>query len=303
MPGDIVMFQGRGWVPWAIRRFDECDVDHTAIMLDPETVASTTVSGVRSSPLATGLTDSVFAYVRRPARRADMTPIVSAVRRFATDRPNWVHEPVVTLAMLGLTRRLPLHQPTLRRLLVAVLDRAAMIASGLARGARLISDAEFVRRCYVAGGADARIEVLNPTGTTAPRVNRKAHDLTRRDSILWNWAAGRPDPPPAEPVSMPTDLDPLISSFARIDVPTSISLQSLPSHDEVSMPTPVTDEELIGSAVRFRDHMLALHGLPVPGLDPWRAFRAVGGQFTTADIRYAPSLRRTGSLRPSAVPL
>jgi hypothetical protein len=64
---------------------------------------------------------------------------------------------------------------------------------------------------------------------------------------------------------------------------------------------PVTDEELHGSAVRFRDQILALHGLAIPGLDPWRAFRAVGGVFTSADLRYSPSLRGTGSLRPSAL--
>ena len=302
MPGDIVMFQGQGWVPWAIRRFDECDVDHAAIVLDPETVASTTVSGVRPSPLAEELADSVFAYVRRLTQPADTTPIVSAVPRVAADGSTWVHEPLVTLAMLGSTRRLPLHEPTLRRLLVAVLDRAASVASGLAaRGARLVGDAEFVRRCYAAGGADATIEVLCPTEVAGPKVDRQKHVLAGRDALLWEWAAGRPDPPPDEPASAPTDLDPLISSFARVDAPASVSLHSLPSHEEVSPPMPVTDEELHGSAVRFRDKILALHGLPIPGLDAWLAFRAVGGVFTSADLRYSPSLRSTGSLRPSAV--
>jgi len=302
MPGDIVMFQGRGWVPWAIRRFDECDVDHTAIVLDPETVVSTTVSGVRPSPLGVGIADSVFADVRRLTRTVDMTPIVSSVRRFATDGPNWVDQPVVTLAMLGLMRRLPLHEPTLRRLLVAVLDRAATLVSRLAAsGARPISDAEFVRRCYAAGGTDAAIEVLFLTEVAAPAVHRQAPVLVGRDAMLWVWAAGRPDPPPVEPTSVRRDLDPLISSFARVDDPGSAVFHSLPSHEETSLPIPVTDEELHGSAVRFRDQILALYGRPIPGLDPWGAFRAAAGHLTAADLRYSPSLRSAGTLRPSAV--
>ena len=302
MPGDIVMFQGRGWVPWAIRRFDECDVDRSAIVLDPETVVSATVSGVRPSPLGSGVASSVFADVRRLSRPADMTPIVAAVRRVAADGPNRVHEPVVTLAMLGLMRRLPLNEQTLRRLLVAVLDLAATAVSGLATlGVRLVSDAEFVRRCYVAGGTDATIEVLFPAGVAAPAVDRQTHICAGRDAMLWDWAAGRPDPAPVEPASGPVDLDPLISSFARVDSPAAVSLHSLPGHRDLSPPTPVTDEELHGYAVRFRDQFLTLHGPPMPGLDPWLAFRAVAAMFTTADLRYSPSLRSVGTLRPSAV--
>ncbi len=242
MPGDIVMFQGRGWVPWAIRRFDECDVDHTAIVLDPETVVSTTVSGVRLSPLGVGIADSVFADVRRLTRTADMTPIVSAVRRFATDRPNWVDQPVITLAMLGLMRRLPLHEPTLRRLLVAVFDRAATLVSGLAAsGARPISDAEFVRRCYAAGGTDATIEVLFPTEVGAPAVNVPAGPVlgrTRRHALGLGDGPSR-STSRRNPRRCRGDLDPLISSFARVDDPASAIFHSLPSHDEAPPSIPV----------------------------------------------------------------
>ena len=296
------MFQGRGWVPWAIRRFDECDVDQSAVALDPETVVSITVSGVRLSPLGVRIGESVFADVRRLTRRADMAPVVSAVRRFAADRPNWVDHPVITLAMLGLLRRLPLHEPTLRRLLVAVFDRAATVVSGLAAtGARSIGDAEFVRRCYAAGGADATIEALFPTEVGAPSINVPTGVLGGRDAMLWDWVTGRSDPTPGEPTSAPRSLDALISSFARVDDPASAIFLSLPSHDEAPSSIPVTDEELHGSSARFRDQILALNGRPTPGLDPWGAFRAVAGLFTAADLRYSPSLHSVATLRPSAV--
>ncbi len=300
MPGDVVMFQGKGWVPWAIRRFDECDVDRTAIVVDPETVVSTTVSGVRLAPLKAGLAQSVFADVRRPTRTTDIAPVVSAARRFATDGPNWVHEPVVMLAMLGLMRRLPLHEATLRQLLVAVLDRAATVVSRLAVGeARLISDAEFVRRCYAAGGADATIEVLFSSPMTAPKPDRLALLQAGGDAILWDWAAGLADPSQQAVLAAPRDLDPLIASFARVDSPASAILGSPSTHEEVAPPIPVTDEELLGSTVRFRDQILAIHGWPSLGVDPWGALRDVAVQFTPADLRYSPSLGSAGILRPS----
>ena len=297
------MFQGKGWVPWAIRRFDECDVDRTAIVLDPETVVSTTVSGVATWPLEDGLAGSVFADVRRPTRTTDIAPIVSAARRFATDGPNWVHEPVVMLAMLGLMRRLPLREATLRQLLVAVLDRAATVVSRLAAGgARPISDAEFVRRCYAAGGADAMIEVLFSPGVTTPAVDRKAPLLVvGGDAILWDWAAGLADPSQQAVLAAPRDLDPLIASFARVDSPASAILRSPTTHDEVAPPIPVTDEELLGSTVRFRDQILAIHGRPSLSVDPWGALRDVAVQFTPADLRYSPSLGSAGILRPPTV--
>ena len=52
-PGDILLFHGHGFVSWAIRRFDESDVDRAAIVLRPETMAEATASGLstsRSSP-------------------------------------------------------------------------------------------------------------------------------------------------------------------------------------------------------------------------------------------------------------
>jgi hypothetical protein len=213
-----------------------------------------------------------------------------------------VHEPIVTLAMLGMMRRLPLREPTLRRLLVAVLDRAATLVSRLAAsGGLLLSDAEFVRRCYAEGGTDATIEVLFPAGGASPTVRRQTPILAVRDAMLWEWASGRPDPLLVGPTSVPGDLDPIISSFARVDAPTSAILHSLPSYAEAPPPIAVTDEELHGSAVRFRNSMLALHGRPLPGLDPWGAVRAVAGLLTTADLRYSPSLRSAGTLRSSAV--
>jgi hypothetical protein len=140
--------------------------------------------------------------------------------------------------------------------LVAVLDRAEIVVSGLAAGgARLMTDAEFVRRCYAAGGTDASIEVLFPTEVAAPAVERQPPALTARDAMLWDWSAGRPDPRPVEPSPAPRDLDPLVASFARVDDPASAIFYSLPSHDDAPPPVPVTDEELHGSAVHFRDQI------------------------------------------------
>jgi hypothetical protein len=52
-------------VSWAIRRFDESDVDRAAIVLRPETMAEATASGLRHVAVEHAVGGDSFTYVRR----------------------------------------------------------------------------------------------------------------------------------------------------------------------------------------------------------------------------------------------
>ncbi len=68
-PGDILLFHGHGFQSWAIRRFEESDVDHAAIVLEPETMAEVSSSGLRNAeiePAVEGNASPTFAGL--PAR-------------------------------------------------------------------------------------------------------------------------------------------------------------------------------------------------------------------------------------------
>ena len=64
-PGDILVFHGHGFVPWAIRRFDESDVDRAAIVLRPETMAEATASGLRHVAIGPAIEGNAFTYRSR----------------------------------------------------------------------------------------------------------------------------------------------------------------------------------------------------------------------------------------------
>ena len=135
-PGDILLFHGHGSLSWAIRRFEESDVDHAAIVLGPETMVDVTPSGLRYVAIAPALEGNAFTYVRRPTRDVDVSPIVREALSSALAGETPVHDRVVFLAVLGLTRRLPIKEPTLRTLLWALLHRAADVVDRLASQGR-----------------------------------------------------------------------------------------------------------------------------------------------------------------------
>jgi hypothetical protein len=303
-PGDVLLFHGHGFVSWAIRRFDESDVDRAAIVLGPETMAEVTASGLRHVAIDPAVDSHAFTYVRRLALHADASMVVRrALAVDTTDAPTY--DRTVLLAQLGMLRRLPLAEPTLRRLLCALFDRSAGIADRLRmRGRSLLIDAEFVFRCFeTAGDPRVRLEVLSPA-SIGPRGRPDAPPVGG-DSLLWEWAAARGEPSRGAERRPKESLEPLIAAFALDDSPHDPILPRTYLPEGVAEPArPVGDDELHVAALRFRDAMLRLAepaGAPVEGEpdDRWRRFRALANVVTPGDLRYSHSLQTVTSLRPS----
>ena len=313
-PGDILLFHGHGPLSWAIRRFEESDVDHAAIVLGPETMAEVTTSGLRYVAIAPALDDNVFTYVRRPALDVDVSPIVREALSSTSADETSVHDRVVLLAVLGLTRRLPIREPTLRELLWVLLHNAADVVDRLAADGRtLLVDAEFVHRCYQrSGDPEAALKIPFPAASRPPSSTRSSGPVNGDEAMLWEWAAGRGEPwrSVAESPELPEPLERLIVSFVRVDSPLDPFLLRPGSADPASVDTvdtseEISDDDLHAAAVRFRDRFISLAFSPDAPTEramahPWATFRAVTSFVTPGDLRYTPSLHTVMSLRPSS---
>lgn len=308
-PGDVLLFHGHGFVSWAIRRFDEADVDHAAVVLDPETMAEATASGLRHVAVEPAVDGNAFTYVRRLPDGIDTSPVIDRALAFESSGVPITHERLAMLAMLAMMRRLPIGEPTLRRLLCVLLERASGIVDRLrARGRRLVADSEFVYRCFVGTNEPTTmLEVFSPRGHRPGAIV----DLPRPslgEDMLWEWAAGRPEPRrgiarwPREP------LEPLIAAFARKDSPNDpiVPRSYVADAAAVEPLKRVDDEQLHAAAVRFRDAVLRLepeYGSPESEPEhPWGTFRAVANVVTAGDLRYSHSLQSVTSFRPSVPP-
>jgi hypothetical protein len=310
-PGDILLFHGFGSLSWSIRRFEESDVDHAAIVLGPETMAEVTPSGLRYVAISPALESNAFTYVRRPARDVDVSPIIREALASASAGDSLVHDRVVLLALLGLTRRLPIQEPTLKTLLWAVLHGAADVVDRLAaEGRTLLVDAAFVHRCYQrSDDPEATLKIPFPAVSRPAESTVLPGPVAGDEAMLWEWAAGRGEPwrSTAESPELPESLEPLIDSFARLDSPHDpMVLQSEAVDPAWQNPAgEIADDDLQAAAVRFRDRFISFAFFPDEPTEramvhPWATFRAVANFVTPGDLRYSPSLDTVMSLRPSA---
>lgn len=303
-PGDILLFHGHGFVAWAIRRFDESDVDRAAIVLRPETMAEATASGLRHVAIEPGVDGSAFTYVRRLQAAADTLSVAEQALAFSTDIPS-SNDQTVLLAVLAMTRRLPIGDPTLRRLLCVLLDRATGILDRLrARGRSLLFSSEFVYRCFErTDDPRTAIEVRLASGAGHhPPVT----GATRSEAMLWEWSSHLPDPRRRNAKRPKEPLEPLIAAFARVDSPHDpIVPRSYVADAGIIEPSrPVDDGQLLAAAVRFRDALIrsgrGTGSIGESPEDPWDRFAKVASIVTPGDLRYSHSLQTVTSLRPSA---
>jgi hypothetical protein len=306
-PGDILLFHGHGFVSWAIRRFDESDVDRAAIVLRPGTMAEATVSGLRHVEIQPAIDANGFTYVRRLTAGAALSSVVEQALAFPTDLP-LTNDQTVLLAVLAMTRKLPLGEPTLRRLLTVLLDRAAGILDDLqVRRRSLMFSSEFVYRCFERPDDPRTLLEVRPVSVAGhdPRPALSI-DPMRAELTLWDWASRLPDPtgrtamPPEEP------LESLIAAFARVDSPNDpfVSRSPVANPEIAESARPVHEAQLLAASVRFRDAMLRLdtHTGPRDERDPhdrWKRLLAAVSVVTPGDLRYSHSLQTVTSLRPS----
>ena len=57
LPGDILLFRGKGFVSWAIRLFDGTEVNHAAIALDGGKLAEAGGHGLQQRDIPTAMGD------------------------------------------------------------------------------------------------------------------------------------------------------------------------------------------------------------------------------------------------------
>jgi hypothetical protein len=304
-PGDILLFHGHGFVSWAIRRFDESDVDRAAIVLGPETMALATASGLRHVSIEPAIDSNAFTYVRRLARAVDPSAAVERALAFEQLDGEPVYDRIVLLAQLGMLRRLPLGEPTLRRLLCVLFHRAAGILDRVrVRGRSLLTDAEFVFGCFqTAGDPRTALEVMSTPSVRHPARPDASAGIVG-DAMLWEWAAARGEPSGRATRSPREPLEPLIAAFARADSPHDPILPRSYLPQEAAEPARlVGDDELHVAATRFRDAMLRLEIDPGAtderGPDRWRRFQTAANVVTPGDLRYSHSLQTVTSIRPS----
>jgi hypothetical protein len=306
-PGDILLFHGHGFVSWAIRRFDESDVDRAAIVLRPETMAEATASGLRHVAIGSAVDGNAFAYVRRLTTGAAPPAVAEHASAFATGSP-LTDDRTVLLAILAMTRKLPIGEPPLRRLLCVLLDQAADIVDRLrSRGRGLLFSSEFVYRCFErANDPRAVIEVRMTSDAGPGRRSMPSVGVTRVEVRLSEWASDLSDPDRHTARSSKEPLEPLIAAFARVDSPHDpIGPRSYVADAAIVEPSrPVGDGQLHAASVRFRDAMLRLaRGTRTtagsPPDDPWDLFRRFVPVVTPGDLRYSHSLETVTSLRPS----
>jgi hypothetical protein len=304
--GDVLLFHGHGFVSWAIRRFDESDVDRAAIVLRPETMAEATASGLRHVAIGPAVDACAFTYVRRLTTGVVPPSVVEQAFAFSTDGPP-THDRTVLLAVLAMTRKLPIGEPTLGRLLCVLLDRAADVVDRLqVRGRSLLFGSDFVYRCFERTD-DPRATIEVRLASVAGQGQRAVPSTggSRTEATLWEWASHIPDPKRRLEARSEEPLEPLIAAFARVDSPNDpIVPRSYVADAAIAEPSrPVEDDRLHAASVRFRDAMLRSD--PDATItesrieDPWERFRHVASIVTPGDLRYSHSLQTVTSLRPA----
>lgn len=262
--GDVLLFHGRGFVSWAIRKFDGSDVNHAAIALGPDTVGEAGGRGLQVTPLAQATGSNDFSVVRR-FDDAELEDVVNVANNYVTGGRPYAYQQIVLLAILASTRKIPL-PPIGRRFLRSALDHAAAALNAFVDrgGTRSMICSEFVYRCYeeVPGGPPPpfHLKVLLGGVPFAPS-----------EGSVVDWALGLPDdaipgaaPAPFGPTSpelidlaeidawAEADLAPLIAAYAA---ETGLADDDMPN-DVLAIPfdvgaANVSDDDLLQSLVDF----------------------------------------------------
>ena len=201
-PGDVLLYQGTGWLARLIRFFDGTDFNHAGLCLGDGSVAEAQAPGVIRQGVEPSIAGRVKVLVRRLKQDVpSLDPVVGRGLQIVDEGHRYAFEQLLLLALLGLTRKLKA-TPILRTLLRKTLDRAAAVATGIiGAGREPMICSEFVYRCYdeaLPEAADVYSLEVNPFPRGAPPAGRRAAAAApvrgrgvHPDSFLaWRLAAG-----------------------------------------------------------------------------------------------------------------
>ena len=146
---DVLLFRGTGWLAKAIRFFDGTDFNHAGLYMGDPSVAEALKPGVVRQSLVESLKGRQRVIARRLINPPPtMTPVTAVAETVLAAGHRYAFEQLLLLALLCLTRKLPM-TPWLRPLVRKALDAAAGLLAGiLGQGKEPMICSEFVYRCY-----------------------------------------------------------------------------------------------------------------------------------------------------------
>ncbi len=155
--GDVILVRGTGFVSKGIRFLDGSEVNHAAIALDDVEIAEATGHGLDRASLGSVIERNELLIVRR-LRPFDDSKADQSVQRaifYLDSGVPYAYQQIVLLAVLCLTRRIPIKNRLFRRALRRLLDGVAELINGfIDKGADLMICSEYVYRCYKESGTD-----------------------------------------------------------------------------------------------------------------------------------------------------
>jgi len=147
-PGDVFLYHGHNILGWAIRLLDGTDVNHAAIYLGDGKVGEALGQGVVQTELAQSVQGSVVRVFRHAPLPSDMKPVLGEAQAILKDGHSYAYGEILLLALLSITRKLPLPH-LMGGLLRGILDKAAAILMDItSQGRKPMICSEFVYRCY-----------------------------------------------------------------------------------------------------------------------------------------------------------
>ena len=294
-PGDVFLYHGHNILGWAIRLLDGTDVNHAAIYLGDGKVGEALGQGVVQTELAQSVQGSVVRVFRHVQPPSDMKPVVGEAQAILKDGHSYAYDQILLLALLSITRKLPLPH-LMSGLLRGILDKAASLLANLAPEKRKpMICSEFVYRCYdqalTSDPAPYKIKIagaLKAMGTSSSRIDP--------ESLIARLSAT----PSLDAVTKaPVDTTP--PSLEKIEYDLEDFKKKVDSGQEKGI---VTDailakvlEELSGHIVNFVwNYLAALGQSPATSKGIADLFRAQPDFVTPGDLFKSPSLDGVGQI-------
>ena len=297
-PGDVLLFHGKSFVSWGIRAVDGTEVNHAAVALPGAMLAEAGGKGLqkRAIPRPGG---GEYVLVHRLQASQDLDPVIGRATALLNEGHLYAYQQIVLLAVLCLTRRIPLPRLA-RRMVRSALDHAAKAVMDLLPvGASWMICSEYVYRAF----DEATDIVPDPYPLSIAGVTFGPGDESLLDWAIANAGEIEIRPPVAfggaEPPSDPTmrvaaieaDLAPLVTDYAsRLYAEGRITDEQLPPLLDPSfgpppdLPPEPSDEELLSSVAAFSIAYSAAQG-QMPVADP--SFGAVGSAIAAAALKGA----------------
>ncbi|GHE12554.1 hypothetical protein [Streptomyces alanosinicus] len=289
-PGDIVLSRGTGWISQAICLLDGSEVSHAALALEADRVAEAVGEGLRTINGDEVMKDHDLMVARTLAAPADMAPVIGVGNTYLRRGAKYAHQQVVLLAVLCVSRRIPLPRGG-KQMVRTVLDQAAAaVNTMLERGQQPMICSEFVYRCY---------SEAQPHAPYTLRIGQEQE--VQGDGTLLDWArthpalsALRPPQPTAgfATAAAETALAPLVSAYAAA-TGQAAPLPKVPL--TAGLPDP-SDEELLSSMTSFGAALHKARTGPDGAATSEQALDAIRAKHAEPNFVTPGDLLRTASL-------